>query len=91
MNLGVVGLGKMGYNLSLNLIDQSHEVTVYDINQKAVEELSDKGAVGTASISEFIDRLSSPKVIWMMGTGRSNYRSSALRAQNLFTRRGYSN
>lgn len=66
MNIGVVGLGKMGFNLSLNLLDHSHEVIVYDINQEAVENLSKHGAVGAATISELVDRLSSPRVIWLM-------------------------
>ncbi|ALC82360.1 MULTISPECIES: phosphogluconate dehydrogenase (NAD(+)-dependent, decarboxylating) [Bacillus] len=66
MNIGVVGLGKMGFNLSLNLLDHSHEVVVYDINQEAVEDLSRKGAGGAATISELVESLSTPRVIWLM-------------------------
>ncbi|MGG3571442.1 phosphogluconate dehydrogenase (NAD(+)-dependent, decarboxylating) [Bacillus gobiensis] len=66
MNIGVVGLGKMGFNLSLNLLDHSHEVVVYDINHEAVEDLSRKGAGGAATISELVESLSTPRVIWLM-------------------------
>ncbi|MGG3642718.1 phosphogluconate dehydrogenase (NAD(+)-dependent, decarboxylating) [Bacillus gobiensis] len=66
MNIGVVGLGKMGFNLSLNLLDHSHEVIVYDINQEAVEDLSRQGAGGAATISELVESLSTPRVIWLM-------------------------
>jgi 6-phosphogluconate dehydrogenase len=67
MKIGLIGLGKMGYNLSLNLMDNHHEVVAYDVNKEAVEKLSNEGATGAFTVEELVNELApSPKVVWIM-------------------------
>lgn len=66
MKVGLIGLGKMGLNISKNLIDHKHEVVAYDINEKAVEEIKQYGAEGTASLDKLVGSLNSPRIIWIM-------------------------
>ncbi|MDF2015532.1 phosphogluconate dehydrogenase (NAD(+)-dependent, decarboxylating) [Priestia megaterium] len=67
MKIGLIGLGKMGYNLSLNLMDNHHEVVAYDVNKEAVEKLSNEGATGAFTVEELVNELPlSPKVVWVM-------------------------
>lgn len=68
MTLGIIGLGKMGLNLSYNAVDHGLNLVVYDINQNAVTEAvnySDE-ITGTKSIEEFLEKLPSPKIVWVM-------------------------
>ena len=62
MQIGVIGLGKMGLNLALNLNDHGHEVFDYD-SHAAVEE---SGFTKTSSIEELISKLSAPRTVWLM-------------------------
>jgi 6-phosphogluconate dehydrogenase len=66
MKLGLIGLGKMGYNLALNLMDHRHEVVAFDVNKDAVEKFSKEGGRGVFSIPDLVRQLPSPKVIWIM-------------------------
>ncbi|SFJ43126.1 phosphogluconate dehydrogenase (NAD(+)-dependent, decarboxylating) [Thermoflavimicrobium dichotomicum] len=66
MKLGMIGLGKMGFNLVLNLLDHQHEVVVYDVNQEPRQELAGKGAIPSSSIEELVGLLPAPRVIWLM-------------------------
>ncbi len=67
MKIGLIGLGKMGYNLSLNLMDNHHEVVAYDVNKEAVEKLANEGATGAFAVEELVNELPhSPKVVWIM-------------------------
>ncbi|MED3929586.1 phosphogluconate dehydrogenase (NAD(+)-dependent, decarboxylating) [Priestia megaterium] len=67
MKIGLIGLGKMGYNLSLNLRDNHHEVVAYDVNKETVEKLSNEGATGAFTVEELVNELPpSPKVVWIM-------------------------
>ncbi|MDX8288764.1 decarboxylating 6-phosphogluconate dehydrogenase [Metabacillus indicus] len=66
MQVGLIGLGKMGYNLSLNLMDHKHEVVAFDIDSEAVAKLSNMGAEGASSIEELVSKLEAPRKIWMM-------------------------
>ncbi|PLT30473.1 phosphogluconate dehydrogenase (NAD(+)-dependent, decarboxylating) [Peribacillus deserti] len=66
MKIGLIGLGKMGYNLSLNLLDNKHEVVAYDVNSEAVQNISKEGAEGAGSIAELVEKLPSPKAVWIM-------------------------
>ncbi|MBY0002215.1 decarboxylating 6-phosphogluconate dehydrogenase [Priestia aryabhattai] len=67
MKIGLIGLGKMGYNLSLNLMDNHHEVVAYDVNKEAVEKLSNEGATGAFTVEALVNELPpSPKVVWIM-------------------------
>lgn len=66
MQLGMVGLGRMGANLVRRLMRAGHECVVYDPNAEAVAELVAEGAVGAASIAEFAGKLSVPRAAWVM-------------------------
>lgn len=66
MRLGMIGLGKMGYNLVLNLLEQQHDVVVYDVNPEPGKDLQTKGAYPVGSLGEMASMLTSPRVIWMM-------------------------
>jgi 6-phosphogluconate dehydrogenase len=66
MQLGMVGLGRMGSNLSRRLMRRGHEVVAYDVSQDAVRLLEGEGAIGTASLEDFASKLSKPRVAWIM-------------------------
>ncbi|MBB6693454.1 decarboxylating 6-phosphogluconate dehydrogenase [Cohnella xylanilytica] len=66
MQVGLIGLGKMGFNLAQNLMDHKHEVVAFDLNAQAVESVKALGAKGTTSLKELVASLASPKVLWIM-------------------------
>ena len=66
MQLGMIGLGRMGANMVRRLIRGGHECVVYDMSAKAVEELAKEKAVGSASLAEFIKKLTKPRAVWLM-------------------------
>lgn len=66
MQIGLIGLGKMGFNLARNIKSKGHEVIAFDINEKALSEITNYG-VGTAtSVQDLVDKLSTKRVIWIM-------------------------
>lgn len=66
MKVGLIGLGKMGLNISKNLIDHNHEVVAFDINEQAVDEIKQYGAQGTSNLEELVQSLDSPRIVWIM-------------------------
>lgn len=66
MQLGMVGLGRMGANLVRRLMRGGHRCVVYDVNPAAVGQLEAEGATGAASLEEFVGKLDSPRAIWLM-------------------------
>jgi 6-phosphogluconate dehydrogenase len=66
MQLGMVGLGRMGANLSRRLMRHGHEVVVYDIHPDAVAQLESEGATGARSLEEFVSKLTEPRAAWVM-------------------------
>ncbi|GAA0344683.1 decarboxylating 6-phosphogluconate dehydrogenase [Bacillus carboniphilus] len=66
MNIGLIGLGKMGYNLALNMKDHGHNVIATDVNAEAVAKIGQEGVTTYASNKELVDALPSPKVVWLM-------------------------
>jgi 6-phosphogluconate dehydrogenase len=66
VQLGMVGLGRMGSNLSRRLIRRGHEVVVYDVNQDAVRQLEGEGAIATGSLEDLVTKLSKPRAAWIM-------------------------
>lgn len=66
MKLGLVGLGKMGFNLGQNLLEHEHEVVAFDLNTAAVEEMKAKGASGAVTLTELVEQLETPRIIWIM-------------------------
>jgi 6-phosphogluconate dehydrogenase len=66
MQMGMVGLGRMGANMVRRLMRGGHECVVYDVNADAVATLAKEGAVGAASLDAFAAALQKPRVAWMM-------------------------
>ncbi len=66
MQLGMIGLGRMGANMVRRLLHSGHNCVVYDHNLDAVRQLAGEGALGTQSLEEFIGKLETPKVVWLM-------------------------
>ncbi|MBW5466917.1 decarboxylating 6-phosphogluconate dehydrogenase [Brevibacillus formosus] len=66
MKLAILGLGKMGYNLTLNLLSHQHEVVAYDVDSTRAEELSHKGAIPAISVEDAVAKLPTPRVVWLM-------------------------
>jgi 6-phosphogluconate dehydrogenase len=66
MQIGLVGLGKMGYNLALNMKNKGHEVVAFDINQKTLDSISAQGIKAVSSLRDLAESLSSKRVVWLM-------------------------
>ncbi|HTA79325.1 MAG TPA: decarboxylating 6-phosphogluconate dehydrogenase [Terracidiphilus sp.] len=66
MQLGMVGLGRMGANMVRRLLKGGHDCVVFDMSQKAVEELAREKATGASSLQEFVQKLQKPRAIWLM-------------------------
>jgi 6-phosphogluconate dehydrogenase len=66
VQLGMIGLGRMGANMVRRLIRGGHECVVYDMSAKAVEELEKEKAVGAVSLAEFVKKLTKPRAVWLM-------------------------
>ena len=66
MQLGMIGLGRMGANMVRRLLHGGHSCVVYDRSQEAVAALSGEGATGAADLDEFIAKLEQPRVVWLM-------------------------
>ena len=66
MQLGMVGLGRMGANMVRRLIRGGHNCVVFDMSPKSVQELVKENAVGSSSLQDFVGRLTKPRAIWLM-------------------------
>ena len=66
MQMGMVGLGRMGANMVRRLIRGGHECVVFDVSADAVKELAKEGAIGSSSLDDFAAKLKLPRVAWMM-------------------------
>ncbi|MDK1031046.1 MAG: decarboxylating 6-phosphogluconate dehydrogenase [Planctomycetia bacterium] len=66
MKIAFVGLGRMGKNMVLNLLDTGHKVVVYNRTLSRVAEMEKRGAIGAYSIAEAVRKLPTPKIIWLM-------------------------
>ncbi|HVO91215.1 MAG TPA: decarboxylating 6-phosphogluconate dehydrogenase [Terriglobales bacterium] len=66
MELGMIGLGRMGANMTERLVRGGHRVISYDRSTEAVQRVVDKGAVGANSLADFVKQLSQPRTIWLM-------------------------
>ncbi|MFN0206108.1 MAG: phosphogluconate dehydrogenase (NAD(+)-dependent, decarboxylating) [Planctomycetota bacterium] len=66
MELGFVGLGKMGMNMVTRLLQGGHRVVVYNREAPAIDEAAKRGAVASNSLKELVQKLPSPKVVWLM-------------------------
>ncbi len=66
MHLGMVGLGRMGANMTRRLMQDGHQLVVTDTNDDAVAKLADEGATGAGSVAELIEKLPTPRLVWLM-------------------------
>src|SRR5437879_9151932 len=66
MQLGMIGLGRMGGNIVRRLMKHGHSTVVYDKDPKAVAALAAEGAVGAGTLEDFVDKLERPRAAWVM-------------------------
>ena len=66
MQLGMIGLGRMGANMVRRLTKSGHQCVVYDRSPQAVETLAKEGASGASSLDDFVARLTTPRAVWLM-------------------------
>jgi len=66
MQIAMVGLGKMGANMTRRLLNGGHGVVVTDLNEDAIKAAEDDGAIGVANLSQLAEKLASPRVVWVM-------------------------
>jgi 6-phosphogluconate dehydrogenase len=66
MQLGMIGLGRMGANMVRRLLKGGHECVAFDRNPQTVKEVADEGAKGAAALDEFVQKLQRPRAVWLM-------------------------
>src|SRR3954451_1283327 len=66
MQLGMIGLGRMGANMVRRLMKAGHECVVFDVNADAVKELAGEGATGAKDLDDFVAKLDAPRNVWIM-------------------------
>jgi 6-phosphogluconate dehydrogenase len=66
MELGIVGLGRMGANMTRRLMRDGHRIVAYDVNPDAVSALAGEGADGAGSLEELASKLTAPRAVWVM-------------------------
>src|SRR3989442_14531781 len=66
MQIGMVGLGRMGGNMARRLLRGGHEVVAYAADANAVRQLAGEGAVGALTLDDFVAKLKAPRVAWVM-------------------------
>jgi 6-phosphogluconate dehydrogenase len=66
MQLGMIGLGRMGANMVRRLMKDGHDCVAFDVNPDAVAQLESEGATGASSLAELVDKLEPPRAVWIM-------------------------
>lgn len=66
MKIGLIGLGKMGFNLMQNMIRHKHQVTAYDVNLELAQASAAEGAEAAVSLEDLVSKLTAPRIIWLM-------------------------
>ena len=66
MQLGMIGLGRMGANMVRRLLRDGHECVAFDVNPEAVKAIAQKGAAAASSLADLVDKLQKPRAVWMM-------------------------
>ena len=66
MQLGMIGLGRMGANMVQRLLNDGHDCVVFDTSPASVESMVEKGASGSASLAELCAKLEAPRNVWVM-------------------------
>ena len=65
MNLGMIGLGRMGSNMVRRLLRADHQCFVFDVHQQAARELNEVGATAARSLADLVGKLAAPRAIWL--------------------------
>src|SRR4029450_551326 len=66
MQLGMVGLGRMGANIVRRLMRNGHECVAFDANPESIKQLEDEGAIGGSTLEEVVSKLEKPRAVWVM-------------------------
>jgi 6-phosphogluconate dehydrogenase len=66
MKLGMIGLGRMGYNMALRLLQGGHQVVAYNRSPEKTKDIAGQGALAAFSLQELVQKLPSPRVVWLM-------------------------
>ena len=66
MQLGMVGLGRMGANMVRRLMKAGHECVAFDVSAAAVQAIAAEGAVGASSYADMVAKLDAPRAVWLM-------------------------
>src|SRR5262245_53469106 len=66
MQLGMIGLGRMGANMVRRLMKAGHKCVVFDRSQDAINDLAKDGATGSNSLKDFVSKLAQPRAVWLM-------------------------
>ena len=66
MQIAMIGLGKMGANMTVRLLKDGHKVVAYDLNEEAIVKAEQAGATGARTLDEVVEKLSAPRVTWVM-------------------------
>jgi 6-phosphogluconate dehydrogenase len=66
MQIGMIGLGRMGANMARRLLSGGHQCVVFDMSPKAVAELTENKAVGSSSLTDLVNKLTKPRAVWLM-------------------------
>ena len=66
MRIGMTGLGRMGSNMAKRLIQNDHEVVVFNRTEEKIKKLADEGAIASSSLNDLVSKLDSPKIVWLM-------------------------
>ena len=70
MQIGMIGLGRMGSNMVRRLLKAGHECVVFDSSAAAIAQLVTDKATGADSLQEFVQKLRTPRAVWLNGRGR---------------------
>ncbi|MCP4141594.1 MAG: decarboxylating 6-phosphogluconate dehydrogenase [Chloroflexi bacterium] len=66
MKLAMIGLGKMGANMTTRLLRGGHEVVAFDLNEEAIQKAESEGAEGARTLAEIVEKLPTPRIAWVM-------------------------
>ena len=83
MQLGMIGLGRMGGNMVRRLLKSGHQCVVYNKSANTVAELVKEKAVGTTSLADFAKKLTKPRAVWLMVPTAFSFTSSATASADL--------
>jgi len=85
MKIAMIGLGKMGANMTTRLLRGGHQVVAYDLNEVAIQAAEAQGAQGARTLSEGVAKLESPRAIWVMVPAGKPTESTVSALSNLLT------